>query len=55
MVSVSDPKTAQKLRWLEASMSEIHDNNRQIRPANQKMMSQLIEILSTTPPKKAPI
>jgi hypothetical protein len=54
MVPVSDPKTAQKLRWLEPSMSEIHDNNRQIRPANQNMMSQLIEILSTIHPRKIP-
>jgi hypothetical protein len=54
MVPVSDPKTAKKLRWLEPSMSEIHDNNRQIRPANQKMMSQLIEILSTIHARKTP-
>jgi hypothetical protein len=55
MVPVSDPKTAQKLRWLlEPSMSEIHDDNRQIRPANQNMMSQLIEILSTNLPRKTP-
>jgi hypothetical protein len=53
--SVSDLKTAKKLRWLEPCMSEIHDNNRQIRPANQNMMSQLIEILSTIhPPRKTP-
>jgi hypothetical protein len=57
MVPISDfrPQTAQKLRWLEPSMSEIHDNNRQIRPANQNsMMSQLIEILSTIYPRKPP-
>jgi hypothetical protein len=53
MVPVSDPKTAQKLRWLEPSMSEMHDNNRQIRPANQNMMLQLIEILSTIHPRRA--
>jgi hypothetical protein len=54
---VSDPKTAQKLKWLEPSMSEVHDNNnnnRQIRPANQNMMSQLIEILSAIHPRKTP-
>jgi hypothetical protein len=54
MVPVSDPQTAQKLGWLEPSMSEIHDNNRQIRPENQNMMLQLIEILSTIHPRRAP-
>jgi hypothetical protein len=54
MVPVSDPKTAQKLRWLEPSTFEIHDNNRHIRPANQNMMSQLIEILSTIHPRRIP-
>jgi hypothetical protein len=54
MVPVSDPRTARKLRWLEPSMSEIHDNNRQIRPANPNMMSQLIEILSTIHSRKTP-
>jgi hypothetical protein len=53
MVPFLDPKTAQQLRWLEPSMSEIHDNNRQIRPENQNMMSQLIEILSTIRPRSA--
>jgi hypothetical protein len=51
MVPVSDPKTAQKLRWPEPSRFEIHDNNRQVRPANQNMLSQLIEILSTIYPR----
>jgi hypothetical protein len=53
MVPVSDPKTAQQLRWLEPSMSEIHDKNRKIRPENQTMMLQLIEILSTIHPRRA--
>jgi hypothetical protein len=52
MVPVSDPKTAKKMRWLEPSMSENHDNNRQIRPENPNMMSQLMEILSTTRTRK---
>jgi hypothetical protein len=54
VVPVSDPKTAQQLRWLEPSKSEIHDNNRHIRPANKNMMSQLIDILFTIHPRRIP-
>jgi hypothetical protein len=39
---------------VEPSMSEIHDNNHQIRPANQNMMSQLTEILSAIPTQEGP-
>jgi hypothetical protein len=47
MVPVSDLKTAQKLRWLEPSGSEIPDNNPQVRTANQNKLLQLMEHSAT--------